>query len=136
MLVVDTSVALKWFLAEEGTEEAAALLDGSRRLVAPDLIIAETVNVGWRIVRAGMMTADQLQQMALTLPRHIVELVALSPLAPRAATIAGELNHPAYDCFFVALAEQRSARLVTADRRLFRRVQGTPWQPLIVPLTG
>ncbi len=37
-LVVDASVALKWFVAEDGSTRAAALLAGPELLVAPDLI--------------------------------------------------------------------------------------------------
>jgi predicted nucleic acid-binding protein len=39
-----------------------------------------------------------------------------------------ELRHPAYECFYLALAEERRAKLVTADRRLLGRLAGTPWQ--------
>jgi predicted nucleic acid-binding protein len=49
-------------------------------------------------------------------------------LAGRALEIAAELRHPAYDCFYLALAEERSAKLITADRRLISGLAGTPWQ--------
>jgi predicted nucleic acid-binding protein len=44
MLVVDSSVAVKWFLEEPGDREAVALLRSGERLIAPELIIA----VGFR----------------------------------------------------------------------------------------
>ena len=45
MLVVDCSVAVKWFLEEPGDREALALLRAGERLIAPELIIAELINV-------------------------------------------------------------------------------------------
>jgi predicted nucleic acid-binding protein len=45
MLVVDCSVAVSGF-SEPGDREALALLLGER-LVAPELIVAEIVNVLW-----------------------------------------------------------------------------------------
>jgi predicted nucleic acid-binding protein len=38
MIVVDASVAAKWFLPETGSEEATQLLSGANKLIAPDLI--------------------------------------------------------------------------------------------------
>jgi predicted nucleic acid-binding protein len=36
------------------------------------------------------------------------------------------LDHPAYDCLYLALAELRSAMLLTQDQRLLRKVQEVP----------
>ena len=48
-LVVDSSVAVKWFVVEERTTEARRILDGYQRgdltLLAPDLIYAEVGNI-------------------------------------------------------------------------------------------
>lgn len=49
----------------------------------------------------------------------------------RAARLSLRLNHPAYDGLYLAVAEDRGAVLVTADDRLIRAVQGTPWQGLV-----
>ncbi|HVC62704.1 MAG TPA: type II toxin-antitoxin system VapC family toxin [Acetobacteraceae bacterium] len=57
-----------------------------------------------------------------------------SPLAARALAIAAAIEHPAYDCFYLALAELRDTRLVTADRRLRSRLVATPWARLLVGL--
>jgi predicted nucleic acid-binding protein len=48
-------------------------------------------------------------------------------LAPRAAAIALDLDCPPDDCFYLALSETRSAPLVTADRRLIRKMEGMPF---------
>jgi predicted nucleic acid-binding protein len=44
IIVVDAGIALKWFIEEEGTAQAAALLIGQDMLIAPDLIVAEVAN--------------------------------------------------------------------------------------------
>jgi predicted nucleic acid-binding protein len=41
MIVVDASVAVKWFIPEAGEEAAAKLLGGKKRLIAPALIRLE-----------------------------------------------------------------------------------------------
>ena len=50
-LVVDASVALKWFVDEDGSDRAVALLDGDEPLIAPDLVVAEVCNAAWKSLR-------------------------------------------------------------------------------------
>jgi predicted nucleic acid-binding protein len=57
-------------------------------------------------------------------------------LAGRALAIAESLAHPVYDCFYLALAEQADARLVTADTRLLNRLEGTAWRARGVSLSA
>ena len=129
-LVIDASVALKWFIEEEGTNEAAALLHSPASLIAPDLVVAECLNAAWKAWRCGAMTAEQQDRAVALLPSLFDALVPQASLAPRAAVIARTLDHPAYDCLYLALAEQRAGTLVTADRRLLARIAGTPWSGL------
>lgn len=42
-LVIDASIAIKWVIEEEGTNEALALRN--QALAAPDLLIAECANI-------------------------------------------------------------------------------------------
>ena len=55
---------------------------------------------------------------------------------PRMGTAAGSaaLDHPVYDCLYLALAEAEDARLVTADQRLLTRLRGSAWEELARPL--
>ena len=133
-LVVDASVAAKWFLVEPGDREALALLDGPDRLIAPELVVAEVMNVVWKRLIAGTIDRLQATEIPGELPRLFAELCPIAPLAARALAIAEALRHPAYDCFYLALAEARSAGLVTADRRFAQRLAGTPWAPLATTL--
>jgi predicted nucleic acid-binding protein len=128
MLVVDASVAIKWFLVEPGDREALALLDSDHPLIAPELVVAEVVNaVSKRLIGGGIDRA-QAADVPLAIVKMFAELRSVISLAGRALQIAAELRHPAYDCFYLALAEERQAKLVTADRRLLGRLAGTPWQ--------
>jgi predicted nucleic acid-binding protein len=133
-LVIDASVALKWFVEEDGTRQAAALLAGSDMLVAPDLIVAEVCNAGWKAVRAGMMRPEQHDHAAARLALAFDALLPSAPLAERAVMLSRRLGHPAYDCFYLVLAEERAARMVTADQRLIRRLAGTQWETRVVNL--
>lgn len=126
-VVVDASVALKWYLNEEDSEQALALLASDERLIAPDLIVAELCNGAWRLIRRGELRREQLEIIARGAPDAFAALHASASLAVRAAAIALALDHPVYDCFYLALSETQDAPLVSADRRLIERTAGTPF---------
>ena len=126
-LVVDARVALKWYLIEDGAEAARQILAEGDTLVAPELVVAEVCNACWLAGRRGEISAAQQSQIAEDITRVFDRLVGLVPHASRAAAIARELDHPVYDCFYLALSEALDAPLVTADGRLLARVAGTPF---------
>lgn len=126
--VVDASVAVKWFFAkEQHAAEALALLRDNPDVIAPELIVAEACNAAWKWARSGRITAVQLSHIAVRLPRLFAELSRIAPLVPRAVAIAAELDHPVYDCFYLALSEARSLPLVTADLRLLAKLASSRW---------
>lgn len=133
-LVFDASVAVKWFMAEPDSPAAQAARAGASWAIAPELIIAEVLNATWSGMRRQQLTPDQFLHVARSMHRFLDRLVPLTGLAPRAGVIAAQLDHPVYDCFYLALAEQEGASLVTADGRLTSRAAGSPWAGLICPL--
>lgn len=117
-LIVDASVAARWFVPALAWPSAAELLKDSHTLLAPELILAETANAFWKSVRAGYMTPSEMQSAVVQLPACFEELATLRDLVDEAANMAIALNHPVYDCFYLALARRERAALVTADKRL------------------
>jgi predicted nucleic acid-binding protein len=136
MLVVDASVAVKWFMDEPDSLAARALVAGGETLVAPELVLAETLNAAWRALRLGQLVDRQYAELADSLPGCFAWLAPLDAIAKRAAIIAQRLDHPVYDCFYLALAERAGASLVTADRRLLGRIAATPWAVGVRALTA
>jgi predicted nucleic acid-binding protein len=120
-LVIDASVAIKWLVEEEGSEAALALRE-TDRLLAPDLLAAECANILWKKARRGELTIDEALFAARLLERAEIELLPTRALLHRATEIAVGLDHPAYDCFYLALAEANDCRFVTADAGFFRKV--------------
>ncbi len=134
-LVVDASVALKWFVADEpDAGPALAIVRDEAVLAAPDLVVAEVCSAAWRLARLGRISQAQLDEIASVLPRFFDPLVSAAGLAPRAVSIAAQLDHPVYDCLYLALAELQRAVLVTADTRLLGKVRSTVWEARAVDL--
>jgi len=135
-LVVDASVAFKWFLSEEShSSQAAAVLLDEATLIAPDLLMVEVCNAAWRAAKLGRISQVQVDEIAASLPQFFDRLVSAAGLAPRAVAIAGQIDHPVYGCLYLALAEAEEAYLVTADRRLLGRVRATGWEQRTISLS-
>ena len=123
IVVVDASVATKWFFAEVDDVPARKILSSANILIAPDLIVAEVCNAVRRKFELAESNAKRALQIAAGLPQMFRELVPARALAPRALEIAMDLRHPIYDCFYLALAEFANTAVVTADAHLVRVTQ-------------
>lgn len=131
MLVADASVAIRWMFDLDRSDRAEELLQSGERLIAPDLVLAEITNAAWKLAAFGGVAADTVGLRVSAVSKEFEEFIPSHDLKDRALAIALELRHPAYDCFYVALAEQRGCQLVTADDRLIRRCAGTSFEQLV-----
>lgn len=128
-VVIDASVAMKWVVEEPGSNEARELLGGSTS--APDLLFAECGNTLWRAARNGRITPAGLRGALDFFAGLRIEIHPSRSLLHRALDIAGKLDHAAYDCFYLALAEREAIPCVTADRRFADKVRGSEWEAMI-----
>lgn len=121
-IVIDASVAIKWVVGEPGSEAAVRLVNGEARLSAPDLLMPECANILWKKARRGELSREEAGLALDLLVRADVELVPSRALAASALALSLDLDHPAYDCVYLALAIQRGDTFVTADGRFVRLV--------------
>jgi predicted nucleic acid-binding protein len=116
--VVDASVAVKWVVQETGSDLARSLSNAS--LEAPDLLLVECANILWKKVRIGDLTRRDAKRCLDILLRAPVNVITGSELLPQAMDLSCELEHPVYDCLYLAVALRREIPLITADERLAR----------------
>ena len=132
-LVVDASVVLKWIIPEPDSGLALALR-GRPELAAPELLIPECVNAIRRRARIEGFSDVQRNEALLLVAALDLVLEPMQALATRAGDLAQALAQPAYDCFYLALAERRRVPFVTADARLaaaIRRSAGVTPAPVL-----
>jgi predicted nucleic acid-binding protein len=125
-LVVDASVASKWVLPEPSSAQAAALRSDDRDLIAPSLVVAEIGNALWKSARRGDLADESAEHLLRIAIGHYARLVSMEGLALDALRLATDLDHPIYDCFYLALAERERAPLISADARLVRAATRLP----------
>lgn len=123
-IVVDASVALKWVLDEPGKTAADALLD--EELIAPALWLLEAGNALWKRARRGEINVTEAKARLLELCNAPITTIAIEDDLPAAADLASMLDHPIYDCLYLAVAIRENTYVVTADRRFHALVNQSP----------
>lgn len=124
LLVLDVSVAAKWFLlAEEPHKDQAMNLlaqsqEGEIEFIVPDLFWAELGNVLCKAVRQGRSTAGAAEESLGRAKLLEMPTVSSAELVEEAFEIAQKYGRSFYDSFYVALAVSRGATLITADEKL------------------
>ena len=130
-VVVDASVAVKWFVPETHSEAAARLLEPRLFLSAPDLIGPEFVNTLWKKVWRRELAAAEAAEIVRAFPAAGIEIHPSGELLSAALELAGVLDRTVYDCLYLALAVAQNATLVTADAKFHATVTRSPFADAI-----
>jgi predicted nucleic acid-binding protein len=125
--VLDASVVIKWFIPEDDRQAALELRVSGAGFAAPDLLFAESANILWKHVKRGEIEPDRATA--------IIDEIATAPwvvhstrsLGSDALSLALASGISAYDASYVALAVRLDTICITADRRLFNKLQGSPF---------
>ena len=115
---VDASVVVKWYVSETYSEEARLLLAHRLERFAPDFVLVELANIFWKKARLREIGDPHSYFQELSRIRQAVALISSADLIERASHIAALLDHPVYDCLYIACAEATGSTLITADQKL------------------
>jgi predicted nucleic acid-binding protein len=123
-LVVDASVAVKWFFEEDGHWPARALLESDDALIAPSIILAEIANATWKRFRRGEVSRDDAEAVTALMAAPFAEIAPIERIVGDAVRLSLDLDHPIYDCLYLALALRDKAPFLTADRKAWTAALG------------
>lgn len=125
LVVVDASVAVKWYIPERDHESARKLRDGYVNgrydLIAPAVFPFEVVN-GLRY--SGQYRGERLVAAAETVVEYGIEYFPFARAGPVTET-ANRLDLSIYDAAYLALAAANECRVYTADEGLVDRTNGS-----------
>ena len=126
-VVVDSSVAVKWFLTEPDTPAALRVYDqtthAGNRLIVLDLALVEIANAIWKRLHRRVMARTQVDERLAAVLGSPVEIRPAAPLLRSAVAIAADHGRSVYDALFVALAADLNLPGVTADEPLHGAVR-------------
>jgi len=136
-VVLDASVAVRWVVAETGSDEAAALLERNVTWITPRLMLTEAASALRRkVVDKALVPAAAAQSLDALLQAigdGVIRLVDDERVIAPALLLALSLQHKVPDCVYPALAEREGAGIATADDRLARLARSRGVDVLQVP---
>ncbi|MBI3666316.1 MAG: type II toxin-antitoxin system VapC family toxin [Acidobacteria bacterium] len=125
--VVDASVVVKWFVPEIHSEAALQFTVSECELLAPDFLLTEVGNILWKKIRRAELTRNEGREVLRVLRRAPLQIHPSELLLQPAFEIACSTGRSVYDSLYLGLAVLRRCRAVTADRRLYNALQGSPF---------
>ena len=127
-IVIDASVVLKWYLADEAySQKALSILDkyvsNELDILAPSLLEYEVIN---GLIIAKKRGRIQEKKILTAIDGFIsleIKLINLSPYYPKVIHYCKIYNRSVYDASYLALADDEGISLVTADKGLYNVVK-------------
>lgn len=136
-VVLDASVAVRWIVDEEGSDEAARLLERDIAWIAPRLMVTEVAAALRRKVADGAidpaLAGQAVDALLQAVADGVLRLTDDERTIGQALLLAISLAHKVPDCLYLALAEREGAAIATADDRLARLARGRAVPVLRVP---
>lgn len=118
--VMDASAVLRIITAHPDALVLQEPLAAASLVIAPELMLTEVSNALWKLQRAEVLGGIDPQDLLLEARELIDGVEPDRVLQAEALALACHLDHPVYDCLYLALARRKAARLLTADRQLQR----------------
>jgi predicted nucleic acid-binding protein len=125
-LVLDSGVAIKWFVPEPYTAKADQIFadyqSNTISLLAPDLIYAEFGNIVWKKrMFQGLnptLAEDTIKKF------HVIRftIIPASSLLDEAYLLAIAHRRTVYDMLYLALSLRAGCQFVTADEKLVNAI--------------
>jgi predicted nucleic acid-binding protein len=128
-LVLDSSVALKWFLNEADSPQAVQLRNdfqrGVHELLAPDVFPIEAAHALTRSERKNVIPAGYARLFLTELLLDQPTLHDSRAILLRATDLSTQARHGVYDCLYVVLADDEDCKVVTSDQKLLAAFPGS-----------
>ncbi len=132
-VVVDASVLVKLYVAEEFSDQALALISDSvtsgRSIIGPAHVLSEVTNAIRKQEHQGNLTASEAYRAVQQLMRLSISLVSVPEVYQEGLIFAREHGFRyAYDSMYAVLAKMMDAEFWTDDRVFLRDVaDSAPW---------
>jgi len=124
-VIIDASVALKWFFKEDGSEKAlelqGKLKDGIVKAFVPQIFFFEVINVIKTKPTTTLQHVERAIKIVFNLPFSSQKIS--QGLLEKANFYAQKYDLTIYDASYIALAKTLGVDLITADEKLRNKVK-------------
>jgi predicted nucleic acid-binding protein len=119
-LVLDASAVLRLITHDPIASGWVEQVGQAPLVLAPELMLTEVATALWKLQRSAGLAGMDPQQLLADAADLVDQIEPDRHLQVEALALACHLNHPVYDCLYLALARREAAFLLTADQRLQR----------------
>lgn len=124
--ILDASVIIKWFIKEEGNEQADFYLERLNNqeiaIVIPQLLYYEVGNT-LIFKKIQKNDSDEIARKLYSLPLEVKQIGSV--IFREITRIAETFGITFYDAVYVTLMTKERCEFITADRKLFQKVNKT-----------
>lgn len=124
-MVVDASVAIKWFLSEIYSDEARLILNLKWELYAPDFIWVEFGSVLQKKIRLKELTIHEADAILKDFMKFQIQTYGSKLFLNSAWQLVKDSGATIYDSLYLALANSRECSLVTADKKFYQLINNS-----------
>ena len=117
-VVLDASAVVRLIEASPQSTPIQEAVGQANLVIAPELMLTEVANALWKLQRAGQLRPEEVQPRLAGAVELVDHIEPDRHLQVEALALACHLDHPVYDCVYLALARREAASLLTTDQRL------------------
>ena len=117
-IVLDANATIEIVLNRPNSDRLRETVEEAEEVLAPDLLLAEIVNAIWKchhFAKLDVNVCDRALDDAVSL---VDTFVPAREIHREAFALSRATNKPAYDMFYLALAQREDAVLLTLDQSL------------------
>lgn len=129
--ILDVSAAFAVVAGAPASGHFLPYLESATQVLSPDLFYSEATNAAWNFHHIEGLSPEGSVKLAEGAIQLVDIFFPSESLWEEALALACKLAHPVYDCFYLILAQQQEATLLTADKRLIKIARG-----LDIPAVG
>jgi len=133
-VVLDASVAVKWFLPEIHQAESFDLLKSNPVLIAPEFLKVEFDSILSKWCRSGRLNYEKAEEVRSVFKKIKIYFVDLKDIADISFEVSAKLPVTYYDTLYLCTAKLYKCKMVTFDRKLLKSVEGSGFETYVEKL--
>jgi predicted nucleic acid-binding protein len=132
--IIDACLAIKWFLPEDGSEQARRFLNELENFVVPDLFLIEIDNILSKKVRRRDLDIAGAEEIFSVIRNLPFITIPYEKLSEEVFFISTRFPFTQYDASYLALAVEYQGVFYTADKRFLRGIANTAYSEYVIGL--
>ena len=125
-IVLDSSVIAALFFPEPYSMWAEEVVKKVDKLYTVDIAYAEVLNVAWKRISLQKQVEKEIMlglEDAIGFINEVCSVVETKKIFREAINVAVRNNITVYDSLFIALANEKKARLATLDKQIIKKFE-------------